>query len=127
MELKNVNKEIAIKLEKLGFDWELNRTGTKCFLYSDKDIKSIISIALDIALTKLPVDVKTIQAPTQSLVIKWLRDIKYVKIGIEYNWHYAKYQFRIGIVGSITTDIKFYDNYEDAEEKAIEKAIELLS
>ena len=120
MELQIVNKEIAIQLKELGFDWEVNA-------YYKEELYEQVKNELykDCCSNNFSQYIDDISAPTQALVCKWLRDVHNINISIisistkELQYYYDIIQL------NVSHDIP-YNTYELAEEAGILKAIEIL-
>jgi hypothetical protein len=124
MELQIVNNEIAIQLKELGFDWccmhfyqnDILINVAEIFDYEKNIINTYNSILRNFEYA----------APTQSLIIKWFREIHNISIIISPNRnnHYYK-------ICKTDNPIIIYGsgdgyNYEQAEEAGIIEAIKLV-
>lgn len=69
----------------------------------------------------------TVEAPTQSLVQKWLREIHNIHLLNGFN--YDKHQFKVVRNIAFTSPIMTaeYDTYEEALEEALQQGLKLLS
>ena len=148
-----VTYEQAAKLKELGFDWECTHF-YDCFdldiLISSSEIVSndggvAYTISVDNLSHNFNLDngdgFNGASAPTLAQVAKWLREVKDIIIGIDFdNWH-DKYEChvykRMGYSGENIRDTygsrlvtnefhEDFDTYEEALSEGINKAIELL-
>lgn len=104
MELKALNKDILDQLIELGFDC----SGNSIAEFEDDFIMFL---------------------PEQALVVKWFRDKFDIIINVEKddeNQWFFFIEVWEGRDKNSTTDVGIYATYEDAEERAILKAIETL-
>jgi hypothetical protein len=119
MQLQLVSKEIAIKLQELGFDWKTN-------WYYRHDFNTPVEYYVE---PNKPL----IRAPEQALVCKWLREVHKIRIFVKYAEGNGTYNFEIRIPKPNTWEMERIGNigsketYEQAEEAGILKAIEILN
>lgn len=93
---------------------------------------------------EVPIELQTIDAPTQSLLQRWLREEKGIVIDVVLDWEYnisidiekIRYQYRIGSIDEMTIEggiktkgivfDKRFTTYEHALEDALKYALENL-
>jgi hypothetical protein len=110
-ELRLVSREQAVRLKKLGFDWA---TGN---VYYDEIEKEWIS------------------APTVALALKWIRDEKEIRCGIDVRasfeggrmhiFYYGKFA-QYGDYGLRWTETDRKDSYPQAESALLDELLTLL-
>ena len=69
-----------------------------------------------------------IEVPTQSLVQKWLREIKETIVIVDYNMAYPgkwDYEYWNGKCGFAVSE-EYYDTYEEALEAGLQEALKLI-
>ena len=131
MELQIVNKEIAIQLKELGFDWEVNA------YYKEELYEQIKNeVYKDCCSNNFSQYIDDISAPTQALVCKWFREKFQIYIQIEIDMIVLNKELYNYVIFISNKNTKFgiqrrckttsYDTFEQAEEAGILKAIEIL-
>lgn len=130
MELKIVNKEIASNLKELGFYLDTN--GNFRNIDNLKEGRVIINPDLQDPKEFYFNNKKAILIPTQSLVVKWLRDVHKIRIFVQYSEANGTYKFEIRIpriedwkmerIGFISS----FETFEQAEEVGIIEALKLI-
>lgn len=70
-----------------------------------------------------PMGSKTYDAPTQSLLQKWLRDEKEVIIEIRYSYSKSKWYYDLSVM---VTANKYFKTYEEALEEGLQGALKLI-
>ena len=132
MELQRINKEIALKLKELGFNWSVNHY----YLYDTIEVQQCVSIRSDEPVDNITSNSNCLEkyysAPTQALVVKWLRDVHKIRIFVQYSEANGTYKFEIRVprtedwkmerIGFISS----FETYEQAEEAGIIEALKLI-
>ena len=126
MQEQIVTYETAILAKEKGFPQEPNRLKIPYYNYKGEfkgDVKDWLRKYLRKEDTS---DVKSVSAPTQSLLAKWLREehnihlIAYKNINIDgYDWCY--------ITTDGITNINSYKTYEEAYEIGLQEALKQIS
>ena len=112
MELKIVNKDLAIQLKELDFNWDCDHCYEHGYLIYFGDVV-------------IPNELITL-APAQALVIKWLRDVYSIYI-TTYPIQENMFSYEIAANDIKELDwVENYTTYELAEEAGILKGIEIL-
>lgn len=118
MELQTVNKEIALKLKDLGFDWKVDSYYANLTMFTNDLHKSDYTHNWNDKTT-----IK-ISVPTQALICKWLRDVHNIIVLPLYRVidnKYLKY-----IKGEMINEKNSFNTYEQAEEAGIIEALKLI-
>lgn len=128
MELQLVNKEIQDKIIELGFNWFKFKQGW----YFQKDEEEYYTNC-ERGISGEEKTYRKFEIPiTQSLVVKWLRDVHKIKLFVHYSEANGTYKFEIRIpkiddwkmerIGFISS----FEIYEQAEEAGIIEALKLI-
>lgn len=127
MELKIVNKEIASNLKELGFYLDTN--GNFRNIDNLKEGRVIINPDLQDPKEFYFNNKKAILIPTQSLVVKWLRDIYNIRVSLipiyDNKANYLRgWDVEVNEICLNNNDC--YTTYEQAEEAGIIEALKLI-
>lgn len=131
--------EQCVKLKELGFDWECD------YRYVDNrdllGLFNLINVHEFYHLTGVKITDDSVPAPTLSQAQKWLREVKDIIIGIDFdNWHekhvchvYKKIIYNsenikdsYGSMLVTNESNEDFDSYEEALSMGIDAALELL-
>lgn len=121
MELKLVSKEIALQLKELGFD------NIDCNAYYHINEGYELGYTLCYS-NEYKQDILVLLAPTQALIVKYLRDVHNIHFHIDYSNQQDLYAIHWEVPKMESNRIirPAYKTFELAEEVGILKALEIL-
>lgn len=129
MEEQLISFETAKLAKKKGFNIGINR----CYDPKDKDIKIYDDWCEERLKSVDPRVKRLIEAPTQSLLQKWLRDVHKIKVILYYhNYHNHGgengFMWNMIVLNKYDTMIasNYYDKYEEALEIGLQEALRLI-